>query len=95
MLIEMNQLLPIQHLPEDFSKYLEEFKVGIVPDAEWARELGTYALEYSPLLYRGTLDVLFSLPRVAVVGTRKTRKPSELGVARTRKLMRELSAMNN
>jgi predicted Rossmann fold nucleotide-binding protein DprA/Smf involved in DNA uptake len=43
-------------------------------------------LEYSPLFYRGTLDVLFSLPRVAVVGT---RKPSELGVARTRKLMRE------
>lgn len=57
-----------------------------MPDAEWAREVGTYALEYSPLFYRGTLDVLFSLPRVAVVGT---RKPSELGVARTRKLMRE------
>ena len=45
MLIEMNQLLPIKHLPEDFSKYMEEFKVGIVPDAELARDLGTYALE--------------------------------------------------
>ena len=91
MLHEMNQVQTIPHGPGDFSKYLEEFNVGIVPELELARELGGYASEYCPLFYRGNLDILFSLPRVAVVGT---RKPSELGIARTRKLVRELSALN-
>ena len=91
MLIEMNQIHSIQRRPDDFSKYLEEFNVGIVPEVELTRDLGSYASEYCPLFYRGNLEVLFSLPRVAVVGT---RKPSELGIVRTRKLVRELSALN-
>lgn len=80
-----------QVIQSEFGEYLDKFGVGIVPENELTLELGPQIKDYFPLFYLGNLKGLFHLPRVAVVGT---RQPSELGIARAKKLTRELCNLN-
>jgi DNA processing protein len=79
------------NLGNEYCEYLEKFKVGLVPEQDLVLELGSHSKDYCPLFYKGNLSALFVKPRVAVVGT---RQPTEMGIARTRKLARELSRLN-
>jgi DNA processing protein len=72
----------------EYSEYLNKFGVNIVPNLSTV--LGDHANDYFPLFFIGNLNCLFHMPRVAVVGT---RQPSELGIARTKKLVKELTSL--
>lgn len=81
----------IPNVPINFSEYLDKFGVNMVPEDQLTHELGEHVKDYFPLFYLGKLSCLFHMPRVAVVGT---RQPSEIGIARTKKLVKELCALN-
>lgn len=90
MIEETMQPSKTSSVSTDFSDYLEKYGVGTLVDGQLTAELGHHISEYLPIFYKGNREALFCLPRVAVVGT---RQPSELGVARTRKLVKELAAL--